>query len=158
MGPPTTTNTPVKEVEAVPEAIAPTDSLVTESEWKKEGFSAEEFKKLDTNGDGVVDSTELNILDVTTWNTEAAKAECENLKLANLTPLIEYIQGGKTLRGYTLASTLEDRQDNRAFLNMVVGLSKADASLMDRAICIMTVKRIRMGRPTAFADAFEPQE
>jgi hypothetical protein len=110
----------------------------------------------------VLDQVELNVLDVTTWTTSTGHAHTtrsKELELIQPAPLLEYLRvqkdgTRKQLIGYTYATTHEDREANRAWLLSEVGMLEADARVLDREICLMTVQRLKRGRPAVFKDAF----
>ena len=64
--------------------------VITHDQWIQQGFSAESFGKLDSNGDGVLDQVELNVLDVTTWTTGHAHTRSKELELIQPAPLLEF--------------------------------------------------------------------
>jgi len=137
-------------------ATSDTPKVITENEWTKDGGTQEEFKKLDTNGDGVLDQVELNILDISTWDISTAKAKGAAMEMSErgIDALSEYIGNGGKLSSYHMLTTLEDRAENLNVLKRAVRMNAEDADILDKAICVMTVRRLRMGRPEAFSDAF----
>jgi len=95
--------------------------------------------------------------DASTMDADELEKACDELNfgLKDLGVVVQFLQGGGQLKGYTLKTTEDEREENRDWLVREVGLSERDALKLDRGICRWTVREFRMGRPAAFEDAFE---
>lgn len=95
--------------------------------------------------------------DASSWSSKELLKNAKELDfmLDDMSGLVSFLDAGNRLRGYSLQTQEEDRDEHRAWLiRMVVGLTERDALKIDRGLCRWTVQQLRMGRPNAFADAF----
>lgn len=127
--------------------------------WMDNGGKEADFNLVDSNGDGVVDRNEAQVLDMSLWDAATAKKMTASLHLKDPEPLFFFLsQAGNKLKSYTLQTTTEEREETWQYLEITVGLAERDAKKLERQMCRWTVMRMRMGRPAAFADAFEESD